>query len=634
MSPEAFGALSQCVMGHVGNAGAPNTKHLLGALIDMSQSDQKNAHLAWQAMLLSPADQQSMVLSGDDRLQRFAVLQGQHRKLSYPDYVKSHQLGVDGDACKAQSFVPLVDLPASDPRTVFQSIPEVRCSGQVVGWFEELMLMLHEALKSQLRELSSKEFCLAMCGSSVRPGKTAHGNAAVAKERSKVMVAASTGPAANITPLKKLQKAATLGTQTILAERNNSNSIAAAEHRLRSYEAQLVSPVTEWARSVWQWVCCAESTAVPPAFQLPSVIVFGVSRDWPQQTAALPAAVGTDTSAACAAGQAAQANIFPDAVLQAAASMLRHLAAFVMPVSSFGGQLLEKTVLRLTAVAGVVVFMILTVAVLPKSATIESLREMKNGLKLVTELNTLEVLDHYEVRCEAVLTSVYQSMFKVKDHIALAESEVYVHHAWGHYLFLPVLFGKAFVNCVRPHRWRLPVKAMEEMSTSIRVLARLLWTVHLDYSQGFDEVLTALPAGSDMTNLLQELAQVISASLGVLVEAFPNKTAILVSHLEQLDSLVDRTRQLKNLQSTAAVLGVDGTSQLQQDVSFTVDVVGFLSQFGLVPSGTIKETGSFYCILNDWQGRDAMAHAFGTFDGGMFSVAGQVHGRWYCCQKP
>jgi hypothetical protein len=94
-----------------------------------------------------------------------------------------------------------------------------------------------------------------------------------------------------------------------------------------------------------------------------------------------------------------------------------------------------------------------------------------------------EVVDHYEVRCEAVLTSVYQSMFKVKDHIALAESEVYVHHAWGHYLFLPVLFGKAFVNCVRPDRWKLPVKAMEEMSTSIRVLARLLWTVHLDYSQ-------------------------------------------------------------------------------------------------------------------------------------------------------
>jgi hypothetical protein len=33
-------------------------------------------------------------------------------------------------------------------------------------------------------------------------------------------------------------------------------------------------------------------------------------------------------------------------------------------------------------------------------------------------------MDSYEERCEAVLTKVYQSMFKVKEHVALSESEV------------------------------------------------------------------------------------------------------------------------------------------------------------------------------------------------------------------
>jgi hypothetical protein len=33
-------------------------------------------------------------------------------------------------------------------------------------------------------------------------------------------------------------------------------------------------------------------------------------------------------------------------------------------------------------------------------------------------------MEQYEERCEAVLTKVYQSMFKVKEHVQLAESEV------------------------------------------------------------------------------------------------------------------------------------------------------------------------------------------------------------------
>jgi hypothetical protein len=64
-----------------------------------------------------------------------------------------------------------------------------------------------------------------------------------------------------------------------------------------------------------------------------------------------------------------------------------------------------------------------------------------------------------------------------------AVPQLYVYHFCGHYVFLPMFFNKALCNLCFPKRWRLPAKALEEVSTSVRVIARLLWTVHLDFSQ-------------------------------------------------------------------------------------------------------------------------------------------------------
>jgi hypothetical protein len=58
--------------------------------------------------------------------------------------------------------------------------------------------------------------------------------------------------------------------------------------------------------------------------------------------------------------------------------------------------------------------------------------------------------------------------------------------------------------------------------------------------QGFDEVIQALPAAAGMSNLLLDLAARTSGCLGVLVEAFPNKEAVLVDHLKALEALINR----------------------------------------------------------------------------------------------
>lgn len=46
-----------------------------------------------------------------------------------------------------------------------------------------------------------------------------------------------------------------------------------------------------------------------------------------------------------------------------------------------------------------------------------------------------------------------------------------------------MFFNKTIFNWLLPKRWRLPTAELEEVSTSVRVIARLLWTVHLDFSQ-------------------------------------------------------------------------------------------------------------------------------------------------------
>lgn len=84
--------------------------------------------------------------------------------------------------------------------------------------------------------------------------------------------------------------------------------------------------------------------------------------------------------------------------------------------------------------------------------------------------------------CHAISDFTICSL-QVKDHINLADSEIYIFHFWGHYFFMPIFFNHRLVNWLLPSRWKLPKQAMEELSTSVRVIARLLWTVHMDYSQ-------------------------------------------------------------------------------------------------------------------------------------------------------
>ena len=63
-----------------------------------------------------------------------------------------------------------------------------------------------------------------------------------------------------------------------------------------------------------------------------------------------------------------------------------------------------------------------------------------------------------------------------------ARSEVYVGKLRQQLCFLPGL------PWLQMGSWALPEKPVQALATSVRRTARLLWTVHLSFQEGFDEV--------------------------------------------------------------------------------------------------------------------------------------------------
>lgn len=71
---------------------------------------------------------------------------------------------------------------------------------------------------------------------------------------------------------------------------------------------------------------------------------------------------------------------------------------------------------------------------------------------------------------------------QVEEQTPLTASEVYLFTWRGHLCFLPGLPWLAL------GRWHLPKQQMDALATCVRRVARLLWSVHVSFMDGFDEV--------------------------------------------------------------------------------------------------------------------------------------------------
>jgi len=95
--------------------------------------------------------------------------------------------------------------------------------------------------------------------------------------------------------------------------------------------------------------------------------------------------------------------------------------------------------------------------------------------------------------------------------------------------------------------------------------------------------------------------------------------------------------------STSLVIGVLAfatPSLASSSVNASVDINKLINQsgsllgsLGITPSGTVKETGDYWCTFNNWSDRDKYARSHGSFDNGRWSHGAAVGGRWYCAAK-
>ena len=71
---------------------------------------------------------------------------------------------------------------------------------------------------------------------------------------------------------------------------------------------------------------------------------------------------------------------------------------------------------------------------------------------------------------------------QVEEQTPLTASEVYLFTWRRHLCFLPGLPWLAL------GRWHLPKQQMDALAPCVRRVARLLWSVHVSFMDGFDEV--------------------------------------------------------------------------------------------------------------------------------------------------
>ncbi|KAJ9510699.1 hypothetical protein QJQ45_027671 [Haematococcus lacustris] len=101
-----------------------------------------------------------------------------------------------------------------------------------------------------------------------------------------------------------------------------------------------------------------------------------------------------------------------------------------------------------------------------------------------------------EGEVEKMFSTVYNTLNKVEDMLASARGEVFIHQFWGYYMFLPSwiplsLYGITFKQ---PGKWHLPYEDMDVLITVVRRIARLLWSLLLDFEDGWDTTMRRIGA--------------------------------------------------------------------------------------------------------------------------------------------
>ncbi|EFJ48876.1 hypothetical protein VOLCADRAFT_90583 [Volvox carteri f. nagariensis] len=175
-----------------------------------------------------------------------------------------------------------------------------------------------------------------------------------------------------------------------------------------------------------------------------------------------------------------------------------------------------------------------------------------------TSTNQLDLLvqhdeerDSREAAVEKLFTAVYTALGRVDEHLAQTRGEIYIWHFWGRYFFLPGVHWFPVRG-----RWQVPKKDLEGLATCVRRVARMLWTLLLDFEEGFGSEMEAVLRLYYPKQLLSELADYQARAILDLLRAFPGATTIEVDNLLTLGQVTDCLMQISDARARNAIFNM------------------------------------------------------------------------------
>ncbi|GFR45688.1 hypothetical protein Agub_g7103 [Astrephomene gubernaculifera] len=162
-----------------------------------------------------------------------------------------------------------------------------------------------------------------------------------------------------------------------------------------------------------------------------------------------------------------------------------------------------------------------------------------------------EELHYHEARIEEIFSAVYSSLGRVDENLAQTKGEIYVWHFWGRYFFVPGVHWFPLSG-----RWQVPRQDLEDLATCLRRVARMLWTLLLDFEEGFGAEMEAVLQLYYPKQLLSELANYQGRAIKDLLEAFPGSTTIEVDNLLTLGQVTDCLLQISDARARNTVFNV------------------------------------------------------------------------------
>ncbi|CAL8465245.1 g4780 [Coccomyxa elongata] len=190
-----------------------------------------------------------------------------------------------------------------------------------------------------------------------------------------------------------------------------------------------------------------------------------------------------------------------------------------------------------------------------------------------------------EVECEKMLMCVYDKLVKCDELLPVAANEVYFKTFRGRWCFLPALPWLRLSCLGSPGSWRIPQRKMHDLATCMRRVARVLWALHVTFQEGFEGEVALVLRRHFPPTLLTDLQASSQGALVELAQAFPYQPAASSLGLTRFTQVVSDLIRISEEQRNSAVQSLKRGGVSRQPSSdklsrFNSNVSGFSAPVG------------------------------------------------------